>query len=230
MRNLGSLKRIMFTGGEPTVIPGVRDLIKKIKEDHKDIMVMITSNASFQDDFWYELTKQLPNLHWTVSVDVVGSRAAIVRHGSDWSVIEKNVTWLAQHANSLDINSVVSNLTIFGLKPLLEFGRRMQKLSISPSGRHGNLGCRHQFFVTQRPYYLAANNLTEDLKLQALTYLNSCQGVDLDKEQRSMLTGLIEQIKSCEFDENLWNCSKQYNSLLDKIRNEDHKILFEEQM
>jgi len=78
MRNLGSLKRIMFTGGEPTVIPGVKDLIKLIKKDYKDIAVLITSNASFQDDFWFEITEQLPNLHWTVSIDAVGPAAEVV--------------------------------------------------------------------------------------------------------------------------------------------------------
>lgn len=229
MRNLGSLKRIMFTGGEPTVIPGVRNLINKIKQDHKDIMVMITSNASFQDDFWYEITEELSNLHWTVSIDIVGPRASIVRHGSDWPVIEKNVRWLAQYANSLDINSVVSNLTVFGLKPLLEFGRSMQKLSTTPSGRHGDLGCRHQFFVTQRPYQLAANNLTDELKLRALVYLESCQSLDLDDEQSNMLAGLIASLRSSKFDKKLWEQHQLYNSTLDRIRSEDHSILFEGQ-
>ncbi len=227
MRNLGSLKRIMFTGGEPTLIPGVRNLINKIKQDHKEIMVMITSNASFQDDFWFEITEQLQNLHWTVSVDAVGPAAEIVRHGSDWEEIERNVSWLAQHAQSLDINSVVSNLTIFELKPLLEFGRRMQQLSITPVGRHGDLGCRHQFFVCQRPYWLAANNLTEELLHQAVTYLESCTTLDLDHEQRNMLDGLISQIKSAKFDPELWNKSQSYNQTLDQIRNEDHLTLYE---
>jgi hypothetical protein len=153
-----------------------------------------------RDEFWYEITEQLPNLHWTVSIDAVGSVAEIVRHGSDWPVIERNVSWLAQHANSLDINSVVSNLTIFGLKPLLEFGRRMQQLSITPVGRHGDLGCRHQFFVCQRPYLLAADNLSEELQPQAVDYLESCLSLDLDDEQRNMLTGLINQIKSAKFN------------------------------
>jgi organic radical activating enzyme len=227
MRNLGSLKRIMFTGGEPTVIPGVQDLIKKIKQDHKEIMIMITSNASFQDDFWFEITEQLPNLHWTVSVDAVGPAAEIVRHGSDWAVIERNVSWLAQHAQSLDINSVVSNLTIFGLKPLLEFGRRMQQLSIIPIGRHGDLGCRHQFFVCQRPYLLAADNLSEELLIRAVTYLESCTTLDLDHEQRNMLDGLTTQIKSAKFDLQLWNKSQFYNQTLNQIRNEDHLTLYE---
>ena len=230
MRNLGSLKRIMFTGGEPTVIPRVRELINKIKQDHKDIMVMITSNASFQDDFWFEITEQLSNLHWTVSIDAVGSAAEIVRHGSDWAVIERNVAWLAQHANSLDINSVVSNLTVFGLKPLLEFGRRMQKLSVTPIGRHGDLGCRHQFFVCQRPYWLAADNLSEELQPQAADYLESCLSLDLDDEQRNMLTGLITQIKSAKFDQTLWKRNQDYNQQLDQIRDENHLTLYKAQL
>jgi molybdenum cofactor biosynthesis enzyme MoaA len=230
MRNLGSLKRIMLTGGEPTVIPGVRELIKKIEQDHKDVMVMITSNASFQDDFWFEITEQLPNLHWTVSIDAVGASAEIVRHGSNWAVIERNVAWLAQYANSLDINSVVSNLTVFGLRPLLEFGRRMQKLSVTPVGRHGDLGCRHQFFVCQRPYWLAADNLSEELQPQAVDYLESCLSLSLDDEQRNMLTGLITQIKSAKFDQTLWKRNQDYNQQLDQIRDENHLILYKAQI
>lgn len=229
MRNLGSLKRIMFTGGEPTVIPRVRELVEKIKHDHKDIMVMITSNASFQDDFWFEITEQLPNLHWTVSIDAVGAAAEIVRHGSDWSVIERNVAWLAKHAQSLDINSVVSNLTVFAIKPLLEFGRCMQLRSITPSGRHGDLGCRHQFFVCQRPYHLAADNLSPELLPLAVDYLQSCLTLNLDDEQRNMLTGLIAQVSSATFDTKLWASSQLYNQTLDQIRHENHLTLYEAQ-
>jgi|688.fasta_scaffold67508_2 sulfatase maturation enzyme AslB (radical SAM superfamily) len=229
IRNLKSLKRIMFTGGEPTLIPGVRNLINEIKLHHQEIMVMITSNASFQDDFWFEITEQLPNLHWTVSVDAVGPAAEIVRHGSDWAVIERNVSWLAQHAQSLDINSVVSNLTIFELKPLLEFGRNMQQLSITPIGRHGDRGCRHQFFVCQRPYWLAADNLSEELLHRAVPYLESCTTLDLDDEQRNMLDGLVSQIKSAKFDPQLWNKSQSYNQTLNQIRNEDHLTLYDTQ-
>jgi sulfatase maturation enzyme AslB (radical SAM superfamily) len=230
MRNLGSLKRIMFTGGEPTAIPRVKDLIKTIKQDYKEVMVMITSNASFQDDFWFEITEQLPNLHWTVSIDAVGPAAEIVRHGSDWEVIERNVSWLAQHSSSLDINSVVSNLTVFGIKPLLEFGRRMQQLSITPVGRHGDLGCRHQFFVCQRPYRLTADNWPEDQQARVLAYLDSCLELSLDDEQKNMVTGLSQQIKSAVFDPLLWEQTQLYNQTLNQIRNEDHSILYKEQL
>ena len=76
--NLHSLKRIMFTGGEPTRIPGVKLLIEQIKNNYPDVQVLITSNASFQDDFWYDLTRTFHNLHWTVSIDAIGDAASII--------------------------------------------------------------------------------------------------------------------------------------------------------
>ena len=178
------------------------------------------------NDFWFDITRELSNLHWTVSIDAVGSAAEIVRHGSDWPLIAHNVSWLAQNANSLDINSVVSNLTVFSMRSLLEFGRSMQRLSTTPIGRHGDLGCRHQFFVCQRPYWLAADNLSEELQPQAVEYLESCLELDLDTEQRTMLEGLINQIKNSKFNPNLWNRSQTYNQALDQIRQENSSSLF----
>ena len=228
--NLHKLNRIMFTGGEPTKIPGVKVLIEQIKQKHRNIQILITTNASFEDEFWYELTKTFRNLHWTVSIDTVGPSASIVRHGSNWDTIEKNVSWLAQHSNSLDINSVVSNLTVFQLGPLLEFGRRMQKLSATPLGKHGDLGCRHQFFVCSRPYHLSADNLSEDLLLQAIDYLKNCKKLDLDDDQSQMLNGLITQLSNATYDPIMWEKTQRYNTILDDIRNENHTSLYKAQI
>ena len=227
--NLHKLNRIMFTGGEPTRIPGVKVLLEQIKLEHPHMQVLITTNASFEDNFWYRLSETLPNLHWTVSIDSVGESASIVRHGSKWNVIEKNVSWLAQNANSLDINSVVSNLTVFQLGPLLEFGRRMQKLSVTPIGRHGDLGCRHQFFVCTRPGYLSADNFSEDLLLKAVDYLKNCKKLDLDDEQSQMLDGLITQLSNATYDSVLWEKNQRFNTIIDGIRNENHTSLYKAQ-
>ena len=102
----------------------------------------------------------------------------------------------------------------------------MQQLSVTPIGRHGDLGCRHQFFVCQRPYWLAADNLSEELQPQAVEYLRSCLELDLDIEQRTMLEGLINQIKNSKFNPNLWNRSQTYNQTLDQIRHENSSSLF----
>jgi hypothetical protein len=229
VNHLGQIDRLMLTGGEPTVIPEVKTILEEVLKNHADrIQVLITTNASFQDSFWYELTEKLKNLHWTVSIDAVGSAAEIVRYGTDWAQVSHNISWLSHNAASLDINTVVSNLNLFQLGPLLQLCRELQIKSISPNGRHGNIGCRHQFHISQRPYMLSADNLTPELKIQAVDYLIKCSEFDLDTEQKNMLQGLLNMIKQSEFDPSLWARGQQYNQILDRVRNQDHTVLFKE--
>ena len=105
----------------------------------------------------------------------------------------------------------------------------MQQLSVTPNGRHGDLGCRHQFFVCQRPYHLAADNLSQELLPLAVDYLKSCLTLDLDDEQRNMLNGLIAQVACAKFDAKLWAKSELYNQTLNQIRHENHLTLYEVQ-
>ena len=76
---------------------------------------------------------------------------------------------------------------------------------------------------------MSADNLTEELQIQAITYLKSCLALELDDEQKNTVTGLIAQIQSAEFDPELWARSQNYNQLLNQIRNENHLTLFTEQ-
>jgi sulfatase maturation enzyme AslB (radical SAM superfamily) len=213
----------MFTGGEPTVIPEVRSILEEVRRRQLDsLSVLITTNGSFTDQFWYDITREFKNLHWTVSVDAVGRAAEVVRHGTDWSTVEYNLQWLATNALSMDINTVVSNLNVFQLAPLLQVIRATQLQSIE-SAQMGSDGCRHQFFVCQRPYMLAADNWPD--KNIVIEYLNHCLTLDLDASQRSMLKLLSESIRNSEFSTELWRRSEEYNTILDDIRGEDHNML-----
>jgi hypothetical protein len=225
-QNLSKINRLMLTGGEPTYIPQVKYLLEKIVYDNYDLDVLITTNASFTDNFWFELTRKFKRLHWTISLDAVGPAAEIIRHGTDWSTIENNIVWLSTHAHSLNFNTVVSNLNVLHLKPLLKFVNQMKKNSVWPKGLHGDKGCRHQFHVCQRPYFLAADNLPPDIALQALDHLQQCLTLTLDTEQSQMISGLINAIENMRYDATLWKQSEDYNLTLDQIRFENHKNLY----
>jgi sulfatase maturation enzyme AslB (radical SAM superfamily) len=223
LKNLSGIRRLMFTGGEPTIIPEVREIIEQIvHKQYKHLQIMITSNGSFVDDFWRDLTSEHHNLHWTISVDAVGAAAAVIRHGSDWQRVKDNVEWLAQHSQSLDINTVVTNLNVLQLKPLLRFVRATQLLSRSPTGRHGDLGLRHQFFVCQDPYHLSATNWPTHDRPTVLAYLDSCLALDLDSEQHNMVQRLHQAILDAEFDQDQWQRGETLNVVLDKIRGQNH--------
>jgi organic radical activating enzyme len=227
IENLGQLRRLMFTGGEPTVIPEIKTLIQEIIKNHSDIQILITSNASFTDPFWFDITKKISNIHWTLSIDAVGAAAEIIRNGTEWSIVANNAEWLAKNAPSLDINTVVSSLNALQIKPLLQFVRKMQQLSATESN---DIGCRHQFYVCQRPYYLAADNWPIYLQNQVEEYLLECSKLDLDTEQANMIEGLRKQISINEFDPNLWQLGQKFNLTLDQIRQQDHTKLFQSEL
>ena len=226
-KNLTQINKLMITGGEPTYMPEIQLLVENIVYDQLDIDIMITTNASFVNDFWCEATRLYPKLHWTVSLDAVGSAAEIVRHGTKWSVVERNVRWLSQHAASMDVNTVVTNLKIMQLEPLLTFVCEIQGESKAPRGRHGSQGCRHQFHITQRPYYLSADNLSPDLQSTAINHITQCLTLDLDPEQTRTMQGLLMQVQQSEFDSNLWQRSVEFNTELDRIRGQNYLSLYE---
>ena len=228
LQNLSSLRRLMFTGGEPTIIPEVRDIIQHVMDgEYPDLQIMITSNGSFADDFWRDLTSEHHNLHWTISLDAVGEAAGVIRHGTDWKRVSDNVQWLARHSRSLDINTVVTNLNVLQLKPLLEFVRGQQFMSRTPTELHGDLGLRHQFFVCRDPYHLSATNWPDQDRPQVLEYLRTCLDLDLDVEQLKMLRGLRDRISAAVFDADQWQRGETLNLMLDRIRGQNHHGLRE---
>ena len=224
--NLGQIKRLMFTGGEPTVIPQVKIMLTEIlKNQYQDLLIMITTNGSFQDNFWYDLTKKLPNLHWTLSIDAIGTAANIIRNGSDWAQIEYNANWLAKNSNSFMINSVISNLSLFQLWPLLNFVKILKQQS------NGTNGCDHRFHIINGPpsrirNHLSVQNLSEQLRTQAIDYLIQCRSQHWEPDTINMLDGLLEQIKNSIFNQDQWKKTQEYNQELDRLRGQDHTQLF----
>ena len=225
--NLKHIKRLMLTGGEPTRMPAIKSIIEQIVHDKLNIQILITTNGSFEDDFWYELTRLHDNLHWTLSLDAVGSAAEIIRHGTDWKIVEENAKWLASHAASLNINTTITHLNILHLAPLLKFVKQLQKESITPRGRHGDQGARHQFIVTQFPSHLSVNCLPPDLKTLAIDHLNKCFAIDLDAEQKQTIQGLVTHLEQVAFDSHQWQQSLEFNQELDHIRGENYIELYD---
>jgi molybdenum cofactor biosynthesis enzyme MoaA len=220
--NLGQIKRLMFTGGEPTVIPQVKIILQKILENrHQDLLIMITTNGSFKDNFWYDLTEKISNLHWTLSVDAIGPAASIVRDGSDWTQIEYNAHWLAKNSKSFMVNSVISNLSLFQLWPLLDFIKNLKQQS------NGTNGCDHRFHIIGgEKNHLAVQNLNAKLKTQAIDYLTQCRSQSWEPNTVNMLDGLFEQITKSEFNKSQWKKTQKYNQELDRLRGQDHTQLF----
>jgi len=221
MQNLRNIRRLMFTGGEPTIMPGVREIIQAVKDQRTDTEIIMITNGSFRDEYWIDLAREMPNLNFTVSIDAVGPATAVIRHGSDWSVIENNIHKLAQHGHSVNFSTVITRLNLFQLVPLLTFAKTIRDGYDRPNGRT-------QFIqICNHPAFLSPLNWPDELRAKALSYLSSILTWEDHLPTRSVITNLIDAIKTHVYDPAQWNLGEHYNQELDLMRGEDHHGLYD---
>lgn len=222
LNNIGRIRKLMFTGGEPTKIPEVRKIIDYIIDnDIRNVHILITSNASFVDEYWLDITAKLPNIHWTLSLDAIGNAAEIIRDGTIWDIVSFNIERLFDISPSVNIGTVITNLNVLNLHSLFTW---VNKLSNKYQHRHNG---RTQFIaVCNWPKRMSPYNWPENLKSVVLRYLNSINTADLVDQQPGCIESLIENIKNHCFDSILWNESEEYNNILDQLRNQDHQQLY----
>jgi len=219
--NLDRIKRLMFTGGEPTMMPGVREIIQEVQKRQTDTQVIMITNGSFRDHYWLDIARDMPNINFTVSIDAVGEAAGIIRHGSDWEQIKSNILYLAQYAHSMNFSTVISRLNLFQLAPLLQFTKHIRSDYDRPNGRT-------QFIqICNHPDFLSPINWPNGLQSQAINYLESILGWEDHGPTRKIISNLLEAIKTHVFDSAQWDLGERYNQELDFIRGEKHSWLYD---
>lgn len=222
LKNIRQIRRLMFTGGEPTCIPEVRTILDYIVSNQVDIEILIISNGSFTDPYWQDITAKIPKINWTISLDAVGAATEIIRHGTIWNVVSSNVRWLFAHSPSVNISTVVSNLNIMQLGDLFVFINQLsQEYRHLPNGRT-------QFIeICNWPKHLTPYNWPSDLKTDILSYLHSIDSNTLRPRQHEVIESLILNISNTEFNPEQWAQSNKLNTILDTLRNQQHQILWQ---
>jgi hypothetical protein len=94
---------------------------------------------------------------------------------------------------------------------------------------NGINGCDHKFHIIGGTNHLAAHNLDNRLRTQAIEYLAKCQEHHWEPTTQMMLQSLKEQVIKSEFNETQWQRFQEYNQELDRLRNQNHTQLFVEQ-
>ena len=210
--NLKSIKRLMFTGGEPTLIPEVKEILINTEQSDYSPHIIIITNGSFSDDFWYKLIKRNKNINWTLSLDADGNKAEVIRHGTNWNQVDKNIEFLAEHSVSFNFSTVVSSLNVFHLNELFEYLNNIRSKFTTANGKT-------QFIsMCNYPNYLSPYNWPEAQKNNLLKYLRDTKLKHPDKHLE--LNNLITTITNHIFNNDLWNKGLEYNQEIDIIRNQ----------
>lgn len=119
--NLDVTEHIYLAGGEPLLIKENLVLLKHIHKIKPDIEIRINTNLSIINNEIYNLLKTFKNVHWTVSVDGVGSEFEYVRYGGVWDQFITNLQQLKLDFQKINFNSTWCILTAHGVLDCIDF-------------------------------------------------------------------------------------------------------------
>lgn len=134
--DLSRCKEVYFAGGEPLLNPQHYGVLEKLIEQNIDPVLMYSTNMTVMEsrgktvrDLWPAFSR----INVNASIDAVGKYAGIVRSGSDWGKIEKNLEWMRSQPNIVfRVAPVLSAINIWWLPDLLQQFSWMQTDQFQP--------------------------------------------------------------------------------------------------
>jgi sulfatase maturation enzyme AslB (radical SAM superfamily) len=219
---LPTLRRVNFTGGEPLLIKeNIQILEQLIDAGNTDCEILITTNGSVINHKILELIKQFHTVHWTVSIDAVGTQAEYIRNGTIWDKICANLHTILLLKHSVGINCVISAYSILGLSNLVKFFSDLKTQYVEQP-------LELWFNVCTYPIFLNPVNLSQSLKTIANTELSKSitllQELNNPIESLNTLISLQDKIKDITIATN--SQFEEYTNNLDLIRSQNFKTTF----
>lgn len=126
-KNLDSIKRLYFTGGEPTISKAHFNTLQICIDEGVASQIALDYNSNLMSipDHLIEKWSHFASVNIGASIDAYGDLANYVRYPSIWSNIEKNILFLdnCSYLNefNLSISSTISILNILNFLDLIEW-------------------------------------------------------------------------------------------------------------
>lgn len=221
---LPSLQRINFTGGEPLLIKETINVLEElIRAGNINCEILITTNASVINDKILDLIGHFNHVHWTVSIDAVGTVAEYIRNGTVWTTVEKNITQILKTKQSVAFNTVITAYSMLDLGNLVEYFKDLKNL-------HKEQPLELWFSICELPNFLSPMSANDQMKTQALSELSKSIAVlsVLDNPIRSIKTleSLQKNLKESIINKTAYETFVTYTRDLDQIRNQDFNQTF----
>lgn len=162
--NVQYLEEIYFAGGEPLLLDSHYKILDLLIEKNPNCNIRYNTNLTtlqYKNKKVINYWKLLSNVDILASIDLTGSKANYVRHGSNYEQIKKNY-FLIKDIVNFKISSVLSLYNIFNL-PLLQ--KEWIELGVKPK----NIG----FNILTSPSYMDITVLPKSYKNNAIKHIES---------------------------------------------------------
>ena len=115
-----------FAGGEPLITPEHYVILEElIRLGKTDTVLRYNTNAStvsYKDKDIFDLWKHFDKVELSCSIDHFGQRAELMRHGTDWGRVERNLkTFRSLDYVSFQMNTVLSIMNYYTLHEFFEY-------------------------------------------------------------------------------------------------------------
>jgi radical SAM protein with 4Fe4S-binding SPASM domain len=203
------LKFLNLRGGEPLVNKNIINILEKLVKNKKSkiITLHITTNGTICNKKIINLLSQFTNLKLMLSIESVGKYNNYIRYPSDWKTIKKNILQFKNLKNAyLCINTVVQNLNLLYLEPLISFAHA-QKIFIN-------------FYKLTDPHYLEFDNLPLHILKESYNRLTKIDKTKFIHSQniREIISLLESKINNYCHDENKFTLFKDMIKKRDQYR------------
>lgn len=99
---LFTAKYVKFTGGEPFLIPQVKQMIEFMvnEEIAPTVELQLVTNGTQDVSKYYDLLKNFKSVILLISVDAIGERYEFIRQGANWNQASDNILSIKSNAPS----------------------------------------------------------------------------------------------------------------------------------
>jgi len=200
---------IKFTGGEPFIIPWIKEVIERMPDSQKEKCVLhFTSNLTVIDQKLFKCFEKFKEVWLSVSVEGTHDTHEYLRHGHTWQKLTDNlkiVQDMAMHNLRLKINHVVQAPSFHSIMDMTNF--------------FDSVGLEIHPVMLYRPKHFHISALTRRSKEKFLADTEYYVGLNKEfiKFVRNATQENVEQDKELNSD-----CIKHLDKL-DRTRKNNHK-------
>jgi MoaA/NifB/PqqE/SkfB family radical SAM enzyme len=207
---LSEAEEIYLAGGEPLLMPSVRELLEKILQMGKASQVRVTLNSNLTilpPDLLVTLSR-FAEVRFIVSIDGLNEINRYIRFPSSWSAVQKNLASLRAFPFHLRVNTVVQAYNILQLDQIL---RWFHEESLN-----------FRLILLNHPTALRILHLPKAIKEEALRRLSVVRNLPFTVEQRRDIDLVFRVLNDTE------NCQKpefekflQFTKVMDRHREQN---------
>lgn len=214
--NIKQLENVYLAGGEPMLMKENMEFLLLLKRKNPNCNVRVNSNLSTTKTGIFELLCELPNVHWTVSVESIEEEYNYIRYHGNWDDFNNNIDVISKLNHKITFNMLHFILNYNSIHNCVDYLKG--KGFVDNSFVIGPL---------YSPLHLCTMNLPDEMMHKILFDLNARLDKKPEGYLRNSYENLIEYYTTTNFKKNMKSFYYKVG-VMDQRRKQDARKVFPE--